>query len=285
MARYSKEYPRNGFSDSHYREICDHLTQNGFEQTVYEGERVFQRGTGAMVAPSFLKLTYTPDKVRVEAWLKMAILPGVFVGEMGLTGFAGSAARGKLKKAVAYIDTLLTGNAPAATEGINGGGEDMTNSRQCCPFCGTVYPQGSNFCASCGNVLQPPAPTPAEQGLSLSKKEYLKRHAPAEFYKGLRITAIASYILTGINAAVVVKNPYGLIDVALTLGLTLGMHLGRSKGCAIGLLVYSIVNMILLTVLNGMVGGLWWLILGIAAVVVFNKADKAYAQDCTPIKP
>lgn len=282
MPRYIKEYPRNSFSGNHYREICDYLTKNGFEQTTCEGERVFQRGTGAMVAPSFLKLTYTPDKVRVEAWLKTAILPGVFVGEMGLTGFAGSAARGKLKKAVAYIDTLLSSGTPAAPDAVNCGGEDVATLTQCCPCCGTAYPQGSNFCSACGNVIQPPAPTPAAQGLSLSRKEYLKSYAPAEFYKGLRTTAIVSYVLTGFNAVLALSNPYGFIDVALTLGLTLGMHLGRSKGCAIGLLVYAIVNMILLTILGGTIGGLLWLVMGIAAVVVFGKADKAYKQSCNP---
>ena len=79
----------------------------------------------------------------------------------------------------------------------------------------------------------------------MDKKEYMKSHAPASFYKTIKVCAIISYVLIGINVLTVLVNPFAILDVAILLTLTLLVHIKKVKGCAIGLLVYGILSCII----------------------------------------
>ena len=110
----------------------------------------------------------------------------------------------------------------------------------------------------------------------MSKKEYLKSHAPEGFYKTIKTWAIVSYVLIAINVVMLIFNPLGIFDIALMLGLTLGIHLKKSKGCAIALLIYGIFNFVVGIVINGAPMGILWLVAAIVYLVQFNKAEKEY---------
>jgi len=110
----------------------------------------------------------------------------------------------------------------------------------------------------------------------MSKKEYLKGHAPEGFYKTIKTWAIVSYVLIAINVVMLIFNPLGIFDIALMLGLTLGIHLKKSKGCAIALLIYGIFNFVVGIVINGAPMGILWLVAAIVYLVQFNKAEKEY---------
>ena len=57
----------------------------------------------------FAKTFYlNPDNLRAfEAWMKFALFPGVFVGELGMIGFVGFAVKGTMKNAVHQIESML----------------------------------------------------------------------------------------------------------------------------------------------------------------------------------
>lgn len=60
-----------------------------------------EKGVGLLTAPQFLKLSVNNDGSYVlEAWIKFAILPGVYVGEMGTKGFVGALPKQLLKERV-----------------------------------------------------------------------------------------------------------------------------------------------------------------------------------------
>lgn len=83
------------------------LTASGFQYVQYQNENVFQKGTGLLTGLTFVKVSFYGQFVQVEAWMKFALFPGVFVGELGMTGFVGFAVKGTMKNAVHQIESML----------------------------------------------------------------------------------------------------------------------------------------------------------------------------------
>lgn len=94
----------------------DFLTKEGFAQQEYKGEVVWKKGHGLMTAPQFIKVTSEQGKLHLEAWIKFAWLPGVYSGEMDLSGFFGAVPKKMLKSRVDGLLALLiqNGNIPTA---------------------------------------------------------------------------------------------------------------------------------------------------------------------------
>ncbi len=193
MARYVKEYRQKDAPQVSFQLIHNCLTSLGFKYKTYKGENVFQKGDGWLMAPSFVKITYGTDTVRFEAWIAGAILPGVFMGEYGYTGFVGCAAKGTIKDAGQDVDRILGGAAYALTVGqdIKPGQpltpvsyqmpvqpvmpqpqyqpvtpvqpqmpvqtaapvQDAAAGMQFCTQCGNLVNPGTNFCPKCGNRM------------------------------------------------------------------------------------------------------------------------------------
>ncbi len=326
MARYRNDFPFSAAPDALLNAVAQYLTTEGYTLTQYEGETVFKKGNGILTGPTFIKVTYQPNYITVEAWVKFALLPGVYVGEIGLTGFVGAAVKGPLKQRVAQIESMVLeaaaiGNTYAApTVAAAGAPQNMpAPNDMTCPSCGAAIDASMSFCTNCGQSLAAAQtqPAPAEQpaaapqqpayvpprqsvppqqpaapyyppqgspyapaqppaGQFISKRDYFMQYVP-HFAKEVRNVAILCYVCAGLNALLsIFLNPVGLIDSLLLLGLALGMHLGKSKVCAILILVLACVEMLIGIILVGSPGGVLWLIAGIWAVVIFNRADKQY---------
>lgn len=86
----------------------DYFAKEGFTYIQYKGENVWKKGTGFFAAPQFIKVSYQNGWVHLEAWLKYAILPGVYCGEMGLTGAMGFAIKDVLRNRVNALMALLS---------------------------------------------------------------------------------------------------------------------------------------------------------------------------------
>lgn len=95
--------------------LNDFFAKEGFTLTDYNGERVWKKGVGMLTAPQFIKVDYQNGQVHLEAWMKYAILPGVYCGEMGLTGFWGFAVKKVLRDRVDALIYLL--QQPVAQSG------------------------------------------------------------------------------------------------------------------------------------------------------------------------
>lgn len=171
MSRYIKEYKLNGDINSVMNFTNQFFMSNGFVFKEYHGEQVYQKGTGLMVGPKFVKINLNGDVLHFEAWVKFAILPGVYSGEMDLEGTAGIATKKPLKTIMLGFENRLLqmGAAPVNNYQYNqynqqGGfvpqppvyqAPSQNQPVSSAPVQNNS--QISNFCPGCGNRLLPNA--------------------------------------------------------------------------------------------------------------------------------
>lgn len=108
MARFITDFQANRPDEQVRQVVMDYLGKEGFSYTTSKGEPVWKKGMGLMAAPQFVKVECQNGRVHLEAWLKYALLPGVYVGEMGLKGFFGIAIKKMLKSRVDTLVQILT---------------------------------------------------------------------------------------------------------------------------------------------------------------------------------
>ena len=246
MARYIKEFPMADYQENTFGKISSYLISQKFTYRQRDGELLFQKGKGFWVAPSFVKVTYSHNTVRLEAWID------AFGDEQGLEGLVGSAAKKPLRKIVAKVEQIL--QEPGAD------------------YVPQEIDEAQNLPATENAQAETPRVVP------VSKKEFYKSYAGESFYSNLRITAIVGYVLCGILALTLLANPFGIIDLVIYLTLVLCMHLGKIKGCAIAITVYAACGVVLVLVFSGTLGGWGWLIVGIYSWMTFHNADKRYKK-------
>ncbi len=132
--------------------LIKYLSSEGFEIISFEGQTVWKKGYGFFQAPQFVRCTYQNNTVCLEAWIKFAILPGVYLGEMNLKGFFGAVPKGLLKSRVEALIGLMSNYQYTfdMLEKMNNGQVplpqvNMPNNPQ------TQSP--SFFCQNCGNPI------------------------------------------------------------------------------------------------------------------------------------
>ena len=249
MARYVNDIPFGGEPSQIFDEAKRTLEQMGFEYVDYAGEYVFKKGKGVFVAPTFVKLSFIGGIARVEAWIKYVLLPGVYVGELGMEGFTGAAVKGTMKKAVAKVEDIVRQSEYYVSPYENVTVEEIL---------------GEDV-------------GPMQKAVDLS--DYIANFAPEKTRKDIKSIAILCYVCGGLTALVSIAfNPIGLIDAALLIGFALGMHKKYKKGFAIALLVLALYEVIVTLVLTGQFTGWLWLIAGIWAAVTFKNAEKDYKK-------
>ncbi len=114
MARYQADYT-TAQSDEWIRQIAeDFFKREGFVQKEYKGKLVWKKGSGWLAAPQYIQLEYGQGRIHIEAFLRWVILPGVYGGEMGLSGFWGFAVKAMLQERVNNLIRLLCQPAPYA---------------------------------------------------------------------------------------------------------------------------------------------------------------------------
>jgi len=108
MARYSNNIPFTNIDNAFVAaEIAKFMTNEGFKSINYKGQQVWKKGSGIITAPQYLSITFTPNSILVEAFIKQALLPGVYVGEMGITGFYGAMPKQLLAGRVRSVENYL----------------------------------------------------------------------------------------------------------------------------------------------------------------------------------
>ena len=137
----------------------------GYEFINFEGDNVFKKGHGIATGPTIFKFTVDCGIILMETWMKYAVLPGVYAGEIGTTGFLGCAAKGPWKNRIEYIEGILSryGVLHSAPQNIEYAASSSNNQYQggihhsanygCgnCPKCNSPLVPGSVFCINCGN--------------------------------------------------------------------------------------------------------------------------------------
>ncbi len=122
MSRYIRDFHGNINPEVLFNEINMYMLREGYTYMTYKGENLYKKGTGMMSAPTFLKVTITNTSARVEAFIKTAIVPGVYVGESGLDSFYGALPKSVLKTRVEVVETVIMRHI-----GMNSGGAGFAN--------------------------------------------------------------------------------------------------------------------------------------------------------------
>ena len=118
MARYIQRFASPYSAQEVVSTVSAYLTSENFDCVELNGEKVWKKGHGVMTAPQYVKLTLLNDGTYLlEAWIKLALLPGVYVGEMGIKGFLGAVPKGFLKARIEMIFRYL--NAQMLETGQN----------------------------------------------------------------------------------------------------------------------------------------------------------------------
>lgn len=140
----------------------DFFAKEGFRLIDYKGEQVWKKGTGMLVAPSYIKLQYGQGIIHIEAWIKS-------FGEHSLDGAYGalpkSQLRGRVESLVQLLNQPLPNQAPVAQPVMAGasgpdlsqpGGAQPAYSQQ--PI--VEGPDGSIVNAVDPSIPAPPPPAP-----------------------------------------------------------------------------------------------------------------------------
>lgn len=183
MARYIRNFQSTVAPQTIHSVINQYLISEGYEYINYDGENVYKKGKGALSGPTFFKFSYCNNTVRMETWMKYAFFPGVYVGELGVNGFVGCAAKGPWKKRISNIECILsnfaTRNQSYTSESVqnscdttddnetqllsaednfeetyvmneNEAQHTAANNSVFCNECGSKLTEGALFCSVCG---------------------------------------------------------------------------------------------------------------------------------------
>jgi len=93
----------------------------------------------------------------------------------------------------------------------------------------------------------------------------------------ITVTAVMTALSIVLNLFVY-NNPYGLIDCALIVICSLLIHLLQSRVAAIILTAYAALNVIVVTIQTGRLGGWWIAVVGIYAIIYTFKFQKAWKE-------
>lgn len=169
-----------------------YLVSEGYTFKHVEGEMVYQKGAGITMGPTFIRFLVNGVNVRLEVWMKYAVLPGVYAGEIDNKSFVGCAVKGPLKDRMSRIEMmvmqrggqLIARDTPAnptvfppvyqqpqmpqyqpqyqqpvqqyqpLVQQYQPPVQPQLNAGGIvCKDCGTINPQGSSFCQNCGQRI------------------------------------------------------------------------------------------------------------------------------------
>ncbi len=182
MPRYIRDVQITIEPQAMHNIISNYLQSEGYEYTEFYGENVFKKGKGIMTGPTIFKFSYSGNMVRMETWMKYAVLPGVYCGEIDFTGFVGAAVKGPWKKRTQQIESILfhysqpsaqTPNYNANVQYYNEAlyqnnttvndtvpnqsaqyAQATQRATVYCTNCGAQIPNDSAFCTFCGQSVQ-----------------------------------------------------------------------------------------------------------------------------------
>ena len=287
MARYTKDFQCAADPQAVFNAVSNYLYSENFQYENFDGENVFKKGNGVLTGPCFFRLVFVQGYIRLESWMKYALLPGVFIGELDSSSLIGSGIRGIWKKRLTAVEDIIASYGalayPYALQGVfdSVGAPAQSNMQTIntdsafCTNCGySIYPGNIN-CPTCG------APVNQTQFIdrqNVSRKEFIEKYISPSERRNINSVCYLCYFCAVITAVMaIIFNPFGLIDAAVLGGIALGMQLTKNRVFSFVLLAFTIFEFVI-TVVAGATPPIWWLAAGIASVVFFNKIEKKYKQ-------
>jgi hypothetical protein len=108
LSRYVNDIATSKSDEEVERVSLEYLAREGFEKTTYGHETAWKKGHGLLAGPQYVKTAAADGRVHIEAWIKFALLPGVYVGETGTEGKAAAIPKRKLRQRVEEIEKLVS---------------------------------------------------------------------------------------------------------------------------------------------------------------------------------
>lgn len=107
MSRYVNRIQTPADPNALTQPITDFMKGQGFSLYNYKGDVLWKKGMGLLLGPQYVLILYGPDYIEIQAFVKMALLPGVYVGEMGLDGMFGVIPKQQLRGRVASLEQYV----------------------------------------------------------------------------------------------------------------------------------------------------------------------------------
>ena len=107
MARYQKAMQTPNPSETYAPAINQYMLNEGFTLVDYKGQKVWKKGFGVVTCPQYFSIQYQENVIYLEAFIRYAILPGVYVGEMGIDSFFAAVPKSLLKQRVNTVEGYI----------------------------------------------------------------------------------------------------------------------------------------------------------------------------------
>lgn len=173
MAKYFNRFITNLSPEQAGAVIDNFYTVNKFKPYKYMGESWMKLGKGFLAGPQVMRVFVQGNVVTIEAFVRYALLPGVYVGEIELdNSFFLTVPKTALKAKISNLEMQLGFNPAFQYQQMGGQYTNMqmpnvpqynnyqnTNNlpndnqvqAKLCPKCGRETKAESAFCMYCGN--------------------------------------------------------------------------------------------------------------------------------------
>ncbi len=106
MSRYVNDIKTAKQPDTVMEIVTSFMRREGFELVDYEEGKAWKKGHG-FIAPQYIRAEAAVGTVHIEAWIRFALLPGVYMGEMGTEGSFGALPKSRLRARLGQLEELL----------------------------------------------------------------------------------------------------------------------------------------------------------------------------------
>lgn len=106
MAKYINTIKTNKTEGELNLIISEQLSKARYKYIKFQDDWLWKKG-GVFVAPQLIKVDVKGSDVTINAWLKFAWLPGIYSGEMGLTGAVGFVIKDVMSKVIAKLEAKI----------------------------------------------------------------------------------------------------------------------------------------------------------------------------------
>ncbi len=149
MGRYFNRFVTNLPSEQINAVIDNFYTINSFKPYGYKGEAWMKLGKGILVAPQIMRASVQENVVTIEAFVRYAILPGVYLGEFELDdSFFLCVPKKALISKIRNLEMQLGFNP---YQQMNTQYNNNQIPFKVCPQCKKNSKVDSAFCMYCGN--------------------------------------------------------------------------------------------------------------------------------------
>lgn len=107
MSRYYEEVPVLGDRKMIEEAAGGYLQKEGFQTLGEDG--LWGKLYSITGGPHFIHLTIGEGRVAVQAWIKIALLPRLWIGEMGIKGMYGFLAKRQMRRRLEELKKVMKG--------------------------------------------------------------------------------------------------------------------------------------------------------------------------------